>query len=82
LPEAPDKSTLSENHQTKEGLVGKLVSVTSAEHSQAEFINVDLVRSVRAVPGGTQITFSDGKTFLVTENLNAVVEKMNVAKIS
>jgi uncharacterized protein YlzI (FlbEa/FlbD family) len=50
-----------------------LVRVTSAADGKHEFLNPDHVRSVREIPGGTQIIFSDGAALIVKESLDVVI---------
>jgi len=59
--------------------VSGLARVTDARDSKHEFLNPDHVRSVREIPGGSQITFSDGSTLVVTEAVNIVVAALQGA---
>ncbi|HTR68591.1 MAG TPA: flagellar FlbD family protein [Terriglobales bacterium] len=56
------------------------VRVTEAERSKDVFINPALVRSVQEIPGGSQITFADGKTLVVKDPVSIVVTALQGAK--
>lgn len=55
-----------------------LVRVTDARDNKHQFLNPQHIRAVHEIPaheisGGSQITFSDGSTLVVTEAVNIVV---------
>ncbi|HEX4922130.1 MAG TPA: hypothetical protein VFV92_15500, partial [Candidatus Bathyarchaeia archaeon] len=55
-----------------------LVRVTDARDKKHQFLNPEHIRAVHEIPtheipGGSQITFSDGSTLVVTEAVNIVV---------
>jgi uncharacterized protein YlzI (FlbEa/FlbD family) len=58
--------------------VRALVRVTDARDNKHQFLNPEHIRSVHEIPsheiaGGSQITFSDGSTLVVSEDVNAMV---------
>lgn len=57
-----------------------LIRVTEAERGKDVFINPAHVRSVQEIPGGSQITFGDGKTMVVKDPVSMVVTALQGAR--
>ena len=55
-------------------------SVTEAANNKLFFLNPDHVRSISDIPRGSQITFSDGQTLAVSENVEAVIAALQGAE--
>ena len=67
-----------EHQEHCEDHVRALVRVTDARDNKHQFLNPEHIRAVHEIPaheiaGGSQITFSDGSTLVVSEDVNAMV---------
>jgi len=56
------------------------IRVTEAERGKDVFVNPAYVRSVQEIPGGSQITFGDGKTMVVKDPVSILVTALQGAR--
>jgi uncharacterized protein YlzI (FlbEa/FlbD family) len=58
--------------------MSKLARLTEAQRGIEVFVNPDHVRLIHEIPGGSQITFSDGGTLIVKEAARVAVAALQM----